>query len=399
MKMKTKMKFRLLPVLLLAAVLALMLPHRAEAGGTSAGSSIVNKATINYQVNLIPQTLIESAPAGNTTPGLGNGANTTFVVDNKINVTVVATAGLVTTYPGSSAESLIFTVTNVGNYSQDFDLVALATDPDNQWAPGAITLYSDALHTLPITHIDALGIDAPYTVYVGVTVPVLAANGQWANVYLRAIAHADDAAGTLGALMAQTGDAVADTPGAVDVVFADADGDAGAIDAARDGAHMDWGAGNPPAGPGGPGGFLVSGAVLTVTKGSHVVSDPLIGVNDGTEGANWTDCTVCPKAIPTSTVEYTITIANGALAATATSVAITDTIDGNTAGVYNAYGAGPDGVAVNFNGGGALAGTSASDGVDGSGYDSSFVAGAISVSGISLAAGQNVVIKYQVTIN
>lgn len=394
--MKTKMRLRLVPVLLLAAVIALMLPQKASALGTASNVTIANKATIGYQVNLIPQTAIESAPgAGNSTPGVGLGTNTTFLVDDKVNVTIAANdVAMVTTYPGSSAQALKFTVENTGNTVHDFALTALL-DPANTFVATSVTIYRDGgdgvydgVDDVAVTFLDEMAVDTPQVVWVVAAVPIGATNGQAANYALKAEAHAAGGAG-LGALSAQTNVGAPDNAAAVDVVFADGDGDAGqANDANYDGAFVAWGGNELPDGTVGPtGGFLVSGALLTVTKTSAVIADPILGVS-----AN-------AKAIPLATVEYTITIANGAGAATATSVAITDTIDANTTGVYNAYGAGPDGVTVNFNGGGALAGTSAADGVDASGYNSSFVAGSISVSGVTLAAGQNAVIKYQVTIN
>ncbi|OGQ51121.1 MAG: hypothetical protein A3J24_13190 [Deltaproteobacteria bacterium RIFCSPLOWO2_02_FULL_53_8] len=280
---------------------------------------------------------------------------------------------------------------------QDYDL-EVGIDAASTLAPTSVAIYADtnlsgtynAGDTLLVTGtngLDAVAIDGTLTVFVVPTVPLTATNGQWANYYLRAITHDDDTVGgTLGALTTDDGGS-ADTPGAVDVVLDDVDGDTGAIDAAKDGAHMFYGVGE--AGPGGPDkGFIVSGALLTVTKTSAVVSDPVNGA-------------VNPKAIPGATVEYTITIANAAGAATATSVAIADTIDANTTASTSAYGAGL-GVSVNFNGGGAVLDTSIDDGADTSTYSGEFALGVVGVGEdgtLSLAAGQNVVIKYQVTIN
>lgn len=391
-----KTRIRLIPVLLLAAFIALAMPHKAEAinllGWTDSGTAIVNRADINFQVGGVSQTLIESSPLGNTTPGAANGADTTFVVDNRVLVTVVAVDGTtVTTYPGSAAQALEFTVTNSGNTPQDYDLTT-GLDVDNMFvATVSVDVYVDtnasgvydAGDTLTTT-LDEMAIDETRTVFVVANaVPLSAVNGDWANYYLRAITHDAGGAG-LGALTAND-NLVADTPGTVDVVFDDIDGDAAAIDGLQDGAEMAWGADNVPAGPGGPGGFVVAGALLTVTKTSAVISDPI-------------NLLVNPKAIPGATVEYTITIDNAVGAATATSVAIADTIDANTTALTAAYGAGM-GLTINFNGGGAVNHTSAADGVEGSGYTASFVGGVISVGQITVAATQNVVIKYQVTIN
>ena len=57
--------------------------------------------------------------------------------------------------------------------------------------------------------------------------------------------------------------------------------------------------------------YTVSGAVLAVAKTSRVVSDPVNGATN-------------PKAIPGATIEYCITVANAAGAATATGVNLLD---------------------------------------------------------------------------
>ena len=90
---------------------------------TPAGTSIANRATVNYSVGGQPQTLIESSPTGNTTPGAGAGASTTFVVDNRVDLTVTELSGNATiTTPGATNAALAFTVTNTGNAPQGYRL-------------------------------------------------------------------------------------------------------------------------------------------------------------------------------------------------------------------------------------------------------------------------------------
>src|SRR5262245_48265604 len=92
----------------------------ANAQMTSAGTSIQNRATVNYSVGGQAQTLIESSPTGNVTPGAGAGASTTFVVDNRVDLTVAELSGAATlTAPGASNAALAFTVTNTGNAPQE----------------------------------------------------------------------------------------------------------------------------------------------------------------------------------------------------------------------------------------------------------------------------------------
>src|SRR6186713_3465083 len=57
----------------------------AAGGDTNFNTDITNRASVNYSVSGVPQTVIRSAPgAGNSTPGAGGGADTTFKVDKKI---------------------------------------------------------------------------------------------------------------------------------------------------------------------------------------------------------------------------------------------------------------------------------------------------------------------------
>ena len=74
----------------------------AYASGTDAGTQITNQATVNYSVGSVAQTPIESSPTGNATPGVGAGADTTFVVDNTIVHTVANRRNATITTPGAT---------------------------------------------------------------------------------------------------------------------------------------------------------------------------------------------------------------------------------------------------------------------------------------------------------
>ncbi len=131
-------------------------------------------------------------------------------------------------------------------------------------------------------------------------------------------------------------------------------------------------------------------AIPTVVKSMTVISDPL-------------NNTTNPKAIPGAIVEYTITIANGTGASTATNIVLTDSLNANiTAGRLafnpNTYAAG-QGVQVtapNINGGAAQNLTNVAD-ADAGDFN---VTGAntVTVSGITLAAGQSATVKFRVTV-
>jgi uncharacterized repeat protein (TIGR01451 family) len=288
----------------------------AFAAGTDAGVTIGNRATVNYTVGTTAQAPIESSPAGNSNPGVGNGANTNFVVDRRIDFTVVETGGGFTTVaPGQVNAVTIFTVTNTSNAAQGFQLSAanvggtvfgnadnsdvgnIRVFVDNPAGGGTAGAYDPLVDTA--LHINTLGEDLPVVVFVLSDVPLTATNGQFANVRLTARAAT---VGSNGATL-ETETAGADTAG-VDVVFGDAARDA--TETADDQ-------------------YAVQSAALTITKTSSIISDLFNGT-----GPN-------RKAIPGSVIEYVVSITNNGTA-NATSVRLSDTLDATLAfatGQYN----------------------------------------------------------------
>lgn len=281
--------------------IALLGSNAAHAAGTTAGSTITNTVTVNYQVGGVSQTAVN--------------ASDTFTVDRKINLTV-AELGSVTTSvaPGQTAAVTAFTVTNLSNDGLDFGLAATqatggtaphgGTDNFNVTGPA---IYRDtngngtyeAGTDTAVTYLDELPADASQVVFVVANIPTGQINGDKATVILTATAREAGAAATQGAVVTQTSGA---NTAAEDTVFADG---AGSDDAANSGtfsARDD---------------YTVAAAVLTVTKTSRVISDP---VNNTTN----------PKMIPGAVVEYCISVANGAGAATATNIAISDPVPANT---------------------------------------------------------------------
>jgi hypothetical protein len=267
----------------------------AFAAGTTAGSTITNTVTVGYSVGGVAQTAIN--------------ASNVFTVDRKISLTVAETGTTTTTVsPGQTVAVTTFTVTNTSNAVLDLGLsVAQPTGGTTQhggtdnFDVTTPTMYVDtngngtydAGTDLAVTYLDEVAADASKTVFVVAAIPAARVNGDVAGVTLTAQAREGGAAGTQGAISTET--TGANTAGQ-DTVFADT---AGATDAARDGqfsARDD---------------YTVSAALLTVTKTSKVISDPLNGTSN-------------PKLIPGSVVEYCIQAANGAGGAAATSVAISD---------------------------------------------------------------------------
>ncbi len=367
------------------AALALTAAQSAQAVGTASGTSVDNRATVQYSVGATTQPVIESSPTGNTASGVGNGLDTSFVVDNMVDLTVAELSGGYTISPsGGVSEVLTYTVANTGNTTQDFSLSAAdnATDPfggTDNFDATPVAIFVDAndngvydAGTDTATYIDELAADADVEVFVLRDMGVRA-NGDISAVTLTAQVAQGGTGGTQGADILTDDSAVADNPATVQIAFADAAGD---TDAARDGRHSDTDA------------YRIGAANITVTKTSQVLSDP-------TGGAN-------PKAIPGAVVEYTVTVANAAGAsAAASNVQVSDSLSAEiVAGTIlfdaNGYGAGT-GIQVtapNINGGAALALTNTNGDADGG----DFTADAVTVSGITLQPNESATVRFRVVI-
>ncbi len=358
---------------------------QAWAVGTDAGTAINNRATVSYSVGGVAQTPIESSPAGNTTPGAGNGANTSFVVDNRIDLTVTELSGGVTvTTPGATGAVTAFRLTNTGNAAQAFQLAAAQltggtvfgnTDNTDVTNPLAVFVdangngtYEPAVDTA--TNVSSLAEDADVIVFIVANVPLTVTNGQYASVRLTARAAVNGAPATL--VVETTG---AENPAVVDVVFGDG---AGAGDAARDGAFS------------ADDQYAIQSAALNIAKTSTVVSDPFNGTTN-------------PKAIPGAIVEYAITMTNtGAVAATG--VTLTDPIPANTAFAAGQYNSGASDVSVTV-GAATTFCVAEAGGTDTNGDGCVRTgAGVLSVSTpasstIAVGAGNAVTVRFRVTIN
>jgi uncharacterized repeat protein (TIGR01451 family) len=353
---------------------------------TPADTLIQNRATVNYSVGSQPQTLIESSPTGNTTPGAGAGTNTEFRVDNMVDLTVTELSGNATvTSPGATgatAPVLAFRVMNSGNAPQGYQLtlteevgttlfgntdnvnfllanlvVRVDEDPSGGNASGNGTY--DGSETA--TAINILNPGVTITVFVvSPTVPLTLTNNQFANINLAARTAVRN---TNGATLEVESPGINNST-LVEVIFADNGRDA--TEAATDQ-------------------FAIQSASLTVTKAQTVIDDGFGSPS--------------PRAIPDAIVEYTITVANGSTTTAANGVAISDPIPANTTFVSNAY-AGSSDVAIT--GGAAatcIAETPADTNADGCLRDAS---GNLVVGGAALgtiAAGATVSVQFRVQIN
>ncbi len=368
---------------LLAAGLMFGAAHTAMAAGTASGTSISNSATLGYSVGAIAQPAITSNTA-------------TFLVDSKVNLTVAKTGDRTST-PGANNQAVAFTVTNTGNTSQRYALTAVAgtenlttdlasvrifldVNDDKAWDSGD-TLYVNA------STFGNVVADATLRVLIVADVPLVQDNATTAIYHL--VATTVDAGTTT--VTAQTNVGVVDDPTVVDVVFADSAGSATG-DVANNGKHSALAT------------YTVSTATLTIIKTSAVYSDPSNGISNGT--------TIFPKAIPGAVVTYTITIANGAGAATATSVSIADSLaaeitanpsrlafatqfnDGVTTNC-----AATSGIVIDADGSGSGSPVCKTNAVGGdTTTDADFTNNVVNASGLSLAAGTNAIIKFQVIV-
>lgn len=328
----------------------------ANAAGTTAGTSVDNVATVNYNVGGAPQQEVESSPEGNDTPG-NNGTATTFIVDRQLNLNVVAQVAPVpvpagydntgdnTVAPGN-AYALVYDVTNLSNSIQDLNLAAFNNNTNNlddtvtdEFDGANLRIYEDTngngsfdAGDLEVSFLDEVNEDETIRVFVVATTPAanLVAAGDNASITLAAQIHEAGAAG-LGAESVETvgGDTHTETETAsdaaveTDTMFIDAaavtseavseldfagdgpgTGNAAGGDEVRDGEFADTAH------------YVIVGTVINVTKTSEVISDPF-------------NLTVNPLRIPGATVRYTITVENtGTL--DAESVVISDEIPANT---------------------------------------------------------------------
>jgi uncharacterized repeat protein (TIGR01451 family) len=362
---------------------AIAVSQQALAAGTAANTQIDNRATVNFQVGGVSQTPVESSPTGNSTPGAGNGANTSFLVDNKVDLTVTEQGAAATTV-GAGATNVVttFKVTNTGNNTQGYNLASanltgtsLFTRTDAFDMTNLRTFVSTAAcstssstpafnaGTDTAVNITTLAADACSYVFIVADTPVTATNGQAANVRLTATARV---ATTLAALTQTAG---AESPTVVDVVFADTGRDA--IETADDQ-------------------YFVQTAALSVAKTSTVISDPF-------------NNTTNPKSIPGAVVEYGISLTNSG-AVSATVVTITDPIPANTTFANNVYSSGTRNVSITV--GASTTFCQAEAGGTDSNADGCVLTagGTLTVGNPALAtvntgAGNAVTVRFRVTIN
>ncbi|MBA4381280.1 MAG: hypothetical protein C0406_01830 [Sideroxydans sp.] len=249
----------------LAVILICILTAPAAWGvGTASGLTISSSATVSYDFG------------GSVQPPITKVVS--FVVDNKVNMTVVEVGGGATAVIADPllpvTSSATFTVTNHGNTTQDFALAVanLVNGTVNPFGGALVDNYDGgpcAVSNIVIAagsmgpyagpaqqYINALAADSSATVTVSCTTPAAQANNSLAVISLKATARDNDGANTLGAALAN--DLTPDQVNTVQVVFVDA---AGSDDVAIDGAYSVRDA------------FLAGTVILTLTKEVLDVTD------------------------------------------------------------------------------------------------------------------------------
>lgn len=279
---------------------------QAQTTGTAAGTVVSNTAQASYTVNGTAQTTASNAAS--------------FVVDRKVNLTVVANQAAATQVNlGQAGAVTSFRVTNNTNGVQDFLLAATQVVPagiltgTNNFVLSNLKIYVDAnangvydpgVDTA--TFIDELAPDGTATVFVVGDVPGQQ-NADRSFVGLDVTAAAGGAAGTQGTALVPTDLNLPDQNNTVDVVFADDDDD-GALgfDIARNGQGWAYAAYQ----------VGVHAVSLSVVKSATVLSD---GVS-----------LIKPKALPGAVVQYCLTVGNATLLTPATNVTLSDVVPANT---------------------------------------------------------------------
>ena len=289
--------------------------HTALAVGTASGTNITNTATVDYEVGTDPRT--------------ASGSDTGFVVDNKVDLTVVSQDGAnVTVTSGGTEQVLEFLVTNTGNTAQGYQLnyeplaptvmtnVHIYVDDPVGGVPGSYD-GSDPEYIVGTTgnfaklfgtqfdvgatpdagldHDNGVGGRTSVTVFIVADTAAAATNGQ-TEAYNLLATTLDAATDTV------TDGTVAQSDATVEAVFADAAGTYTGDDA-EDGTHSDTGT------------YEVASAALGLAKS-------VLSTTDGFGGSYF---------IPGAEVEYQIRVTNsGPGAVDNDTVVVNDPIPTNT---------------------------------------------------------------------
>lgn len=304
------------PIRLSVGLAALFVAQAGWAAGTAAGTPVTNTATISYAVGGVDQADITSAPAD-------------FLVDRKVDLDVTGDSSTPIKVTPSSigvnatpVNQLIYTLTNEGNDTQDFEisLSDLAPAGSDDFDGNNCKLYiNDAQETgiavTPLAVVDNLAPDATAKITVVCDIPALD-DGVNNGVNHGDIATLD----ILATALHQDGTALVNHSGDADVAGALPGGDVQNVFADATGTNTDGA--NNNAQHSATQSYIIEVPMLSITKSSAVISDP---INNTTN----------PKRIPGAIIEYTIDITNGTTttgSSQASNVTVKDVIEEITKG-------------------------------------------------------------------
>lgn len=337
-----------------AIALTLVSASPAMADGTPAGSTIQNTASVDYRVNNVSQTAATGSDS--------------FIVDRKINLTVEEVGNVTTSVgPGQTEQATTFRITNLSNAALDFDLLATQANNGATTAHGGTDSFNvtnvryfldngDNVYgagDTEIFYLDEIAADNDAVIHVVADIPLGLTSGDVAGVTLTATAAEAGTANALGATVTET--AGANTAN-MDTVFVSAVSNGG-VASASDSDD-----------------YTVQAAGISVDKTSRLISDPVNGASD-------------PKFIPGAIVEYCIAVSNSTGSATATDIAVSDTIP--TTVTYDAT------FGIRLNGTVDGSGACLADGTSGGSFSGGTVSGPLQ----DLAGGDTRTLLFRATIN
>lgn len=306
-RMMQNKKLNILLLMVSTFLIVLAGPSVSMAANTLAGTTISNDVTVDYKVGGVDQTAVVLSVQS---------AAYTFVVDNKVDLTVVG-KGITSVVPGAAGQGIGFTVSNTGNSTQQYALAfeqgantfSITPAPSIYIDNGVIGTYESGTDTAYAQVDVAPG--ASMEIIVAGNVPIGATNGQTDVYNLLATARASAADG--GGALAEA----VDTTAGVEIVFADEYNIAtspGDFTGPHSGDNVEEGTASDFAT------FSVTTVTLVIAKSSQVISDPINGVS------------VNAIAIPGSVVRYTVTVTYTAGGSDATSVTISDSLNSEITG-------------------------------------------------------------------
>jgi len=300
----------------LAAVAALTLVYpwsASHALGTAAGTNITNTATLTYSVAGTPATALSNA--------------VTVRVDELINVRVTGPAAATAVITPDTNKVLLFTLTNVGNGPESFNLTPSLTVSGDQFNPtpgSAGQLFLDVNGNgqldsgvdTPITGPLALNADQSARVLLVSNIPASLNSGDQGFVTLTAASTTAGAAGAAPGTTLNNLGTPAVGGGTVNAVVGAGPGgiaDSGADDVAN-------------------GAYLVAGVTVTIGKNILAVTSAS-GVT--TTGCNsGSPLPACTVFVPGTIIDYQVTVTITG-SGTAQAVQVIDNVPANTTYLAN----------------------------------------------------------------